>query len=106
MKLSIMKEKLERLSFLKKKLETEVKATYEEYGNLTAELTDAIILQKGGDTVGILKSSIAMKFKDGRKWVLKPLFMKNGQFTNLIWKPLGVQAFNIEEVTPPDNSKE
>lgn len=100
MKSSVMKEKLLRLNELKHKIDTEVKATYEEYGNLTAELADAIMEVKGGDVVGIPKVSLAVKFKDGRKWVLKPNYMRGGQFANLIWKPLGVSAFSIEEVTP------
>lgn len=104
MKSKELKEKLIRISELKHQIETDVKAIYEEHNNLTAECAEEIIKMKGGDTVGILKVSLPIKFKDGRKWVLRPNYMKGGHLNNVIWKPLGVHAFTIEEihVTPKE----
>jgi len=93
-------DKLCRLSELKTKIENEVKQTYEEHNKLTAELTEEIIHRKAGDVIGIIKTSLSVKFRCGRGWVLRPNFIKGGILENVIWKPVGVHAFTVEEITP------
>jgi hypothetical protein len=95
-----LRAKLIRLSELKAQIDNDVRAIYEEYGKLTAECADEILIRKGGNQLGVPKVNLPLRFKDGRTWVLKPLFIKDGQFTNLIWKHMPIPAFSVEEVTP------
>jgi hypothetical protein len=98
MKNSELLAKLKRLDELKQLIETTVKDTYKEHGELTIELTEELLTRKAGDNVGILRAPIQIKFKDGQAWELRPNYMKDGQLKNVIWKPNGVDAFSINHL--------
>lgn len=99
MKLKEIREKLEKLDKLKHLIDTKVKKIYEEHGQLTEELTLEIAKRKGGDHAdGILKTSLVIKFRDGEEWELRPNYIKNGQLSNTLWKPVGVHAFSINHL--------
>lgn len=96
MKSKDMREKLERLTVLEKKIATEVKATYEEWNNLTAELIPEFINKKP-ELSGLLTSPITIKYKDGRAWTLRPHYVKDGVLTNVMFKNYGFNPFSINE---------
>ncbi len=90
--------KLQRLDKLKELIDTKVKQIYEEHGNLTVELADEFLHRKGSNDDPILRVPLTINLGKGQSWELRPNYMKNGQFTNLIWKPTGVQAFSINHL--------
>jgi len=107
MKNDEMKAKLDELFKLKDVIQTKVKKIYERHNELTIELAEEFCRRKGGThSDGILKVPLSIKFKgDKATYSLKPNYMKDGQFRNVMWKPTGVDAFSVEKFEPIQNEE-
>jgi hypothetical protein len=104
MNLKELAKKLDRISELQAKIEGEVRDTYKEHGELTAEVSLEIAARKGKELLGIPVTALSITLgpKQGldkkRTWILSPNFVrKDGTHTNMICKPQIVHAYSVVE---------
>lgn len=98
MTLKKLKELLEAHSKVSKEIEEIAAPIYKRRTELLAEIIPALIEKKAPDTVGMLTSPVTIKFKDGRTWTMRPLYVnKGGEFKGAVFKNSPSEIFSLTE---------
>lgn len=101
-----LQAKLERLFLLKDKIAGPVKEVYEEHNRLIIDIVEHLASKKGASNALIWKAPITLALKgDENVYTIKPTYMKDGQVVNTIWKPCGVQAFDVTRTPRPKKAE-
>lgn len=98
------RELLEELDQLEEVIATDVKNVYERREAVIAKCVDAFISRlnrKAEKISGLVTSVHEIKFRDGARFQLIPIYMrKDGSFNNTLWKAAGAQVFSIKKILP------
>jgi len=101
-----LQSKLERLFLLKDKIAGPVKAVYEEHNQLIVDIVEHLTSKKGASNALVWKAPIPLAFKgDEYVYTVSPTYMKDGLIANTIWKPCGVQAFDVKRTARPKKAE-
>ena len=96
MTLKELRANLEALEKLDHMISTKVKALYEKRNKLSSLCIEEISKRKEVKLCDLLADGLNIKFRDGEKWKVSPMFSKNSELRNVIWKVQGVPAFVVE----------
>ena len=93
-----LKDKLERVIELKKKIEDVAKPIYKECHELEAEVIKEVLERKSDQIQGILFTPFQFRC-GGTLYEIKPEYMSaEGQFKNAVWKYLAPEMFSLRKV--------
>jgi len=96
-----LKEKIENVIALQKKIEEVAKPAYEEWHNALSEVVMIILTKtkKGQAINGIVTAPIELKFDNDSIYELRPNYVnKVGEFKNCVFKMSAGEMFTIHKI--------